>query len=207
MTRTKALLGATCCLITIVIGVAALPAKRAKSQNVIAPKEFEEQLAALLKQASGQRRASLTHNEILARVARERAQDMARRNYFGHVNPDGLGPDYLVSQAGYLLPKSYGKKKSSNNIETIASGNTTPEDVWAAWMGSSAHRKHLLGLTFTSHMPNRRIMALDMLTFRKASGSIIGWLLSPSEKSRKSRRSKRAFTLAAPRGISWIISD
>lgn len=72
---------------------------------------------------------------------------MARRNYFGHINPDGIGANYLVSQAGYLLTKSYGKSKSSNNIETIASGNKTPEDVWAAWMGSSAHKRHLLGLT------------------------------------------------------------
>ena len=107
---------------------------------------FEEQIATLMKQAPGQRRASLTYNAILARVARERAQDLARRNYFGHVNPDGLGANYLVSQAGYLLPKNYGKKKSSNDIETIASGNKTPTDVWAAWMGSSGHKKHLLGL-------------------------------------------------------------
>lgn len=107
--------------------------------------EFEEQISTLMKQAPRQRRASLTHNPMLARVARERAYDMARRNYFGHVNPDGFGANYLVRQAGYLLPTNYGKKKSSNDIETIASGNKTPADVWAAWMGSSGHKKHLLG--------------------------------------------------------------
>lgn len=108
--------------------------------------DFEEQIATLLKQTPGQRRTLLSHNAILARVARERAHDMARRKYFGHVNPDGVGANYLVSQAGYLLPKNYGKKKSANDIETIASGNKTPADVWAAWMGSSGHKKHLLGL-------------------------------------------------------------
>ena len=109
--------------------------------------DFEEQIATLMKQAPGQRRASLTPNPILARIARERAQDMARRNYFGHVNPDGFGANYLVTQAGYLLPKNYSKKKSANHIETIASGNQTPADAWAAWMGSSGHKKHLLGET------------------------------------------------------------
>jgi uncharacterized protein YkwD len=137
----------TSCLSAIAIGAAVLTTIPVKSQTAIAPKEFEEQLATMMKQASGQRRASLTYNETLARVARERAQDMARRGYFSHVNPDGLGANYLVRQAGYVLPDSYGKKKSSNNIESIASGNKTPADAWAAWMGSSAHKKHLLGLT------------------------------------------------------------
>src|ERR1044072_1666335 len=145
MTRTKILLGALCCLIAI--APAALTTIPVKSQTAVTPNDYEEQLAKLLKQTPGQRRASLTYNEILARVARERAQDMARRGYFSHVNPDGIGANYQVTQAGYSLPKSYGKKKSSNNIESIASGNKTPEDVWAAWMGSSAHKKHLLGLT------------------------------------------------------------
>jgi len=30
---------------------------------------------------------------------------MAKRNYFGHVNPEGLGINILMHDAGYKLPK------------------------------------------------------------------------------------------------------
>lgn len=133
--------------ITLAIAIAACSASLTAQTESNGPNEFEEQLAAIMKQAPGQRRVSLKYNETLARVARERAQDMARRGYFSHTNPDGAGANYLVRQAGYSLPDSYGKKKSSNNIESIASGNKTPADAWAAWMASSAHKKHLLGLS------------------------------------------------------------
>ncbi|HEX7317424.1 MAG TPA: CAP domain-containing protein [Pyrinomonadaceae bacterium] len=109
--------------------------------------DAERTLGALLRQADGQRHRTLTYNATLARVARARAQDMGERNYFDHVNPDGIGPNYLVTRAGYTLPDFYGKKMSSNNIESIASGSRTPEDAWENWMGSTSHRTHLLGLS------------------------------------------------------------
>ncbi|MET0626741.1 MAG: CAP domain-containing protein [Pyrinomonadaceae bacterium] len=109
--------------------------------------ELERRVAALMKQAGGQRRSRLTYNATLARVARERAYDMGARNYFDHVNPDGIGPNYLVTRAGFALPDFYGKRMSSNNIESIAGGSPTPERAWENWMGSTGHRTHLLGLT------------------------------------------------------------
>lgn len=109
--------------------------------------ELEKRIATFLKQDPNQQRASLTYNAILARVARERARDMGQRNYFGHVNPDGIGANYLVTQAGYVLPDFYGSNKSSNNIESIAAGSETAEEAWSRWMNSTAHRTHLLGLT------------------------------------------------------------
>src|SRR4051812_17752181 len=67
----------------------------------------ERQLGDLLTHDHGQTRTKLVWNPILARVARERAWDMARRNYFSHVNPDGLGANTLVERAGYVLPANY----------------------------------------------------------------------------------------------------
>lgn len=109
--------------------------------------DLERELATLMKQARGQRHRTLAYNATLARVARQRAYDMGTRNYFDHVNPDGLGPNYLVTRAGYRLPGFYSKRRSGNNIESIAAGSETPAEAWDNWMGSASHRAHLLGLT------------------------------------------------------------
>jgi len=106
----------------------------------------EQQLALYMIQHPDQQRPSLACHPILARVARERAEDMARRRYFGHTNPDGFGPNYLVRQAGYVLPSYYGTEPDANNIESIAGGYPTADATWQGWMGSSGHRDHLLGL-------------------------------------------------------------
>lgn len=112
--------------------------------------ELEERLATIMKQDERQKRSSLNYNSILARVARQKAYDMARRGYFDHVDPDGIGANYLVTQAGYTLPDFYSKEKSANNIELIAAGSrrNTPESVWEFWLEpDTEHYISLLGLT------------------------------------------------------------
>jgi len=109
--------------------------------------EQEEQLAALMINDPDQRRASLTCHPILAQVARERALDMVKRNYFDHTNPDGYGPNYLVRQAGYVLPSYYDTAPDANNIESLAAGYPTASAAWDNWTNSVDHRRHLLGET------------------------------------------------------------
>ena len=109
--------------------------------------ELENQVADFMKSHRDQRRSSLTYNSILAGIARQRAYDMGKRNYYGHVDPDGIAANYLVTEAGYELPDFYGKQKSSNNIESIAAGSQTAEDAWKLWMNSPGHRTHILGLS------------------------------------------------------------
>ncbi len=111
-----------------------------------APNPQEVQIAQLMINHPEQQRPSLTCHPILAQVARERAQDMADRHYFSHVNPDGYGPNYLVEQAGYDLPSYYSSAPDANNIESIAGGYPTADAAWQGWMNSPAHRTHLLGL-------------------------------------------------------------
>jgi uncharacterized protein YkwD len=119
-------------------------------QSKIHPKDgdvgLESQIATWMK-GSGQQRPSLTFNPILAQVARARAADMGRRNYFAHINPDGVGPNTLVTQAGYILPAFYGNERSGNSIESIHAGGDTAEKAWDSWMHSPPHRKHILGLS------------------------------------------------------------
>jgi len=114
--------------------------------SACAPNAQEQQIALYMIEHPDQKRLSLTCHPILARVARERAEDMARRGYFSHVNPDGFGPNYLVRQAGYVLPSFYSTAPDANNIESIAAGYPTAEAVWQSWMSSYAHARHLLGL-------------------------------------------------------------
>jgi uncharacterized protein YkwD len=104
----------------------------------------EAELAALLT-GSAQRRPRLTWNPILAKVARERAWDMATRGYFNHVNPDGVGPNTLVERAGYRLPPEYDHRLAGNNIESAAEGYASAAAAWRHWMSSGEHRAHLLG--------------------------------------------------------------
>jgi uncharacterized protein YkwD len=104
----------------------------------------EAAVAQLMADHPEQKRAQTVCHPVLAQVARARAADMAQRRYFGHVNPDGYGPNYLVTQAGYDLPGWYASAHDANNIESIGAGYTSAQSVWEAWLSSSGHRRHVL---------------------------------------------------------------
>lgn len=106
----------------------------------------EQALANLLLNDANQQRVSFSCHPILAQVARQRATDMAQRDYFDHTTPEGFGPNYLVRQAGYVLPSYYSPALDGNNIESIAAGFPTAATTWQQWMGSTPHRTQLLGL-------------------------------------------------------------
>jgi len=103
----------------------------------------EQQVEALFRNDPEQHRQNPTRNDTLSQVARARAEDMAQRNYFSHTNPDGHLANYMVEQAGYLLPDFY--PNNDNNIESIGKNYATPADAWQAWKNSPAHRVHVLG--------------------------------------------------------------
>lgn len=105
----------------------------------------EAALASLITSNSDQGRPSMNCNPTLAQVARQRALDMGYRNYCNHVNPDGMGPNILVSNAGYRLPAGWTSPPTLNYIESIACGFPTAQDAFNAWMASSGHRTHVLG--------------------------------------------------------------
>ncbi len=108
--------------------------------------EQETALAAKVTYDAGQKRPHVEIDATLCAVARARAADMARRNYFGHVNPDGVAANYLVRQAGYRLPDTYSADRAANNIESIAAGYTSVSEVWTGWMNSPPHKTHILAL-------------------------------------------------------------
>jgi uncharacterized protein YkwD len=96
-------------------------------------------------------KAPLRWNDTLARVAEAKALDMAKRNYFDHVDPDGLGINYFINQSGYTLNSDWLKNKKENFFESIASGQDSGEAAIKAMIidagdTSMGHRDHVLGI-------------------------------------------------------------
>ena len=109
------------------------------------PSSQEAEFEALFRSDPNQTRAAINCNPTLSAVAQQRAEDMAARHYFSHVNPDGVGPNQLVRDAGYHLPSFYSMERDGNNIESIAGGFASAQEAWTGLLGSPAHRRHLLG--------------------------------------------------------------
>lgn len=103
-------------------------------------------LLQLMRTDPRQERASVNAHPVLMRVAQARAEDLGRRNYFSHVNPDGDGPNKLIRQAGYVLPVWYAQDDAANNVESLSAGQPSAQAAWGALMQSPSHSAHLLGL-------------------------------------------------------------
>jgi uncharacterized protein YkwD len=99
----------------------------------------EEQVLALVNE---QRAAvgceALTADPALATLARAHSADMRDRDFFDHVNPDGLDPFQRGSRAGVVV-----------HAENIAYGQPDPAAVMDAWMKSPGHRANILDCDLT----------------------------------------------------------
>lgn len=109
-------------------------------------------------------RPALVYNDILERVAREKALDMATRNYFGHQNPEQNGIDHLIVKYGYPLDsEDYLISEKSSNYESLqakaASKSLLPQLtgieavrglIWDGGGPRGGHREHLLGIGMRS---------------------------------------------------------
>ncbi|TMI94708.1 MAG: CAP domain-containing protein [Bacteroidetes bacterium] len=93
----------------------------------------------------------LKWNDTLAKVAEAKAYDMAKRNYMGHVDPDGYGMNYYIKKSGYKLNPRWTVEKSANYFESLAANTFSGIEsikvlVTDKNTPSLGHRKHLLGL-------------------------------------------------------------
>ncbi len=78
----------------------------------------------------------LSISNKLTRAAEGHANAMVRKNFFGHVGPDGSTLRSRTRSAGYGSGKAM--------AENIAAGWSTPQKVVEQWMSSSGHRKNIL---------------------------------------------------------------
>jgi uncharacterized protein YkwD len=96
-------------------------------------------------------RTPLVWNDILAEAAEDKAMDMANRNYFAHVDPDGYGMNYFINDYGYTLHPTFLKSKKDNHFESLCAGQpgaykTVEALIIDKGVPGKAHRNHLLGI-------------------------------------------------------------
>jgi uncharacterized protein YkwD len=86
----------------------------------------------------------------LSAIARAHSEDMARRNFFSHVNPDGEDPTARGKHAAYECHKEFGRVVREGLAENLYEGSPprgTDEIVRASvrnWMNSPGHRRNIL---------------------------------------------------------------
>ncbi|MBO7069518.1 MAG: hypothetical protein J6W52_12740 [Bacteroidaceae bacterium] len=98
-------------------------------------------------------RPALRWNEALIKAAQAKAEDMATRGYFAHVDPDGNGMNIKIQAAGYELLKEWYENPAENNFESLGCGTNIISGESVVNMliidkgtPSLGHRKHLLGI-------------------------------------------------------------
>ncbi len=83
------------------------------------------------------------HHETAATTAREHSTDMLNRDYFDHVNPDGLDPFDRMSNNGINYTTA------GENIAFISGGVFESFDLYYLWVNSLGHRQTMLNENFT----------------------------------------------------------
>jgi uncharacterized protein YkwD len=102
----------------------------------LSPAEMAAEVIKLLNAVrAGRGLNALRPNPTLSASAAAYAKLMAERNFFGHYGPDGSSPQSRIAAAGYT-----GRYKG----ETLAAGQTTPQQVLDTWLTSQAHAAIIL---------------------------------------------------------------
>jgi uncharacterized protein YkwD len=97
----------------------------------------------------------LTIHQTLASCAQKYSEVLAAQSNISHTGPDGSNPGDRLRRCGYRW-RSYG--------ENLAAGQSSAEEVVAAWMASPGHRRNILnakvreigiGHTYRANDPGR----------------------------------------------------
>jgi uncharacterized protein YkwD len=100
-------------------------------------------------------------DDTLGSLARAHSEDMAKRGYFKHVNPEGETPMQRLQQAGYNKCRLVGENIYQNNLYSRAitekkrttydwnSMETITATTLKGWMDSSSHRENILQNDYT----------------------------------------------------------
>ncbi|MFI1200236.1 sigma-70 family RNA polymerase sigma factor [Streptomyces sp. NPDC020883] len=106
------------------------------------PPDLEQQATALVNDKRAQAGCGPLHIDPRLHLAAQRhSDDMAARNYFDHITPEGIGPDARITAAGYRW-SSWG--------ENLDRGSDSATTVVGDWMGDAMHRDNLLDCRFTA---------------------------------------------------------
>jgi len=120
-------------LFVLVLALTSAPAARATNEIQDLVDRINHHRAAL-------GRPVLKWDQHLAAVARRHSTDMARREFFDHVNPDGDDPFDRMRHAGIHFTSAG---------ENLAWGQATGAQVFEGWMNSRGHRHNLESRDYT----------------------------------------------------------
>jgi hypothetical protein len=108
---------------------------RSAPKRVSLPQQrlWRQDLMRLMIEDRVQQRKSSKCNELVVKVAQARADDMVKREYFSHINPEGRGANFFLAQVG-CLPAWY--PQDGNTVESITLNYHTPQASWNALVSS-----------------------------------------------------------------------
>lgn len=117
---------------------AAAPQPAAPVTSAAAPGTVAPVLRTLNAQRAASHLRQLAFDAHLAAVAQGHAEDMARRNYFSHVTPEGLDPFARMRRAGYRF--GYAGENIALNADVVSAHDL----IWR----DPPHRAIVLGPNF-----------------------------------------------------------
>lgn len=121
----------------LVFGVFWLPSQNEASAKEVNRSTVNKQIREYRKNNDLPR---LKTSRALQRAAQSRAEDMVRRNYFSHTNPDGQPTWPLIRAEGIDYVHAG---------ENLAEGYYVPKDLMRDWVNSPSHKANLDNTAFT----------------------------------------------------------
>lgn len=95
--------------------------------------------------------SQLGHDNAIASIARTYSHDMAKREYFSHVNPEGEGP---ADRFGELYPRkchAIGENLALVSGTGAVTADEIAQRIVTGWMNSEGHRENILTARWDSH--------------------------------------------------------
>jgi uncharacterized protein YkwD len=118
-------------------------------------------VGAVNKDRASMKEPAIDANGALTALARAHAQDMAARNFFGHVNPDGLSPEDRARRAG--LKGVYENVSMAQGVsDLIAAGEDAERQMMAEPPNQQNHRSNILN-------PNHRTVGVGIAVSKKGT--------------------------------------
>jgi uncharacterized protein YkwD len=87
---------------------------------------------------------ALAEEGRLELAAQRHSEDMVRRRFFEHDNPDGASPQARMFAAGYASNNAF----TGENIAWATGGRASPREIVKLWMHSPPHREDILRTAF-----------------------------------------------------------
>jgi len=147
------------------LAVAFVAALQRPAQPEIRIPDLEHRVHDLInKERTKHKESALQFDEGLSRIARAHSADMAKRKFFGHLNPEGQDATERGKRAGYICRKVYAGYFTQGLAENIYQGSLysriritgnqrsydwysldqLAEEAVEGWMDSEGHRKNIL---------------------------------------------------------------